>query len=417
MITQIIIFMKKITFLILVALTSLSLTAQTTYYVKPEGGKDSNDGKSWTTAYATFQKALDRASAGSTVWVAKGTYTPSKISGDESTDNRDKTFEIPNGVLVYGGFAGTEKENYELSQRNFTTNQTILTGDIDSDGNSTNNAYHVVVIVTRKAAVTLDGFTITEGSASGVGMNRINGMSVPRVYGGGVYLCANGKDILLNNNDINKNQSTNWGGGAFINSTNTTGGVYFIRNIVRNNTNPTSNGAGLYAQSESTKIYIVNNLVYGNYSAGNGVGVYINSKNFVAFINNTVVNNKNTAGSNSAGAVYFYLPTETGVITMANSIVYGNIPNKIASHGTNKGTSTVSHSIIEGGYDGVNILDTNPLFTDATKDNYTLAVGSPAINVGDKVSYDAELFGNTDQAGKNRFKAAIDLGAYEFTTK
>lgn len=68
----------------------------TTYFVRtPEtGGKDSNDGLSWATAFPTLRKALTQAkmSGVKNIWIAAGTY---KESG---------TVNMVDGVNVYGGF-------------------------------------------------------------------------------------------------------------------------------------------------------------------------------------------------------------------------------------------------------------------------------------------------------------------------
>jgi predicted outer membrane repeat protein len=63
-----------------------------TYYVRtPEtGGDDSHDGKSWATAFATIEHALNTATSGKKVWVAQGVYRENLIMKD--------------GVDVYGGF-------------------------------------------------------------------------------------------------------------------------------------------------------------------------------------------------------------------------------------------------------------------------------------------------------------------------
>src|SRR5207237_586928 len=81
-------------------------------------------------------------------------------------------------VRVYGGFAGTETMR---SQRNPTTNVTILSGDIGTVGVATDNSYHVVTSdSTVTATGILDGFTVTSGQADGA--------SDPTDRGGGAYV-------------------------------------------------------------------------------------------------------------------------------------------------------------------------------------------------------------------------------------
>ena len=67
-------------------------------YVKPGTSGNCN---SWATA-CELQTALGQAFYGDEIWVAAGTYKPTTGS------DRNATFALPNGVGVYGGFAGTE---------------------------------------------------------------------------------------------------------------------------------------------------------------------------------------------------------------------------------------------------------------------------------------------------------------------
>lgn len=70
-------------------------------------GNDSNDGYSWDQALRTPAAALTLAAAGaaSEIWIATGTYNAGTLHG----------FEIPAGVMVYGGFQGLEQTLAERS--------------------------------------------------------------------------------------------------------------------------------------------------------------------------------------------------------------------------------------------------------------------------------------------------------------
>ena len=61
------------------------------------------DGSSWQEAYTDLQSALLVAAPGTEVWVATGVYRP-----DMGTLAKDVSFIPPTGVLIFGGFAGTE---------------------------------------------------------------------------------------------------------------------------------------------------------------------------------------------------------------------------------------------------------------------------------------------------------------------
>ncbi len=67
------------------------------------------------------------------IWVAKGTYKPAFA-------NRDSAFIMRNNVASFGGFAGIETQ---LSQRNWQLNPTILSGDIGTVGNRSDNSHDV----------------------------------------------------------------------------------------------------------------------------------------------------------------------------------------------------------------------------------------------------------------------------------
>src|ERR1700740_305341 len=97
--------MKKITLGLLFSIVTLfSANAQTIYVNYAASGL--NDGTSWTDAYTDLQSAIGATSSGE-IWVAQGTYYP---GGTTSS-----TFNMKNGVGIYGGFVGTE---VALSQRN-----------------------------------------------------------------------------------------------------------------------------------------------------------------------------------------------------------------------------------------------------------------------------------------------------------
>lgn len=158
------------TFILIVGL-SLNLNAQTNIlYVKPAGVK--GDGSSWEKATNDLQEALKKARKGTQIWVAAGLYVP--------TDGSDRhiSFEIPDGVALFGGFAGNEKS---ISQRSFLQHPTILSGNIGSE-DPDDNSYNVVYSKNASSTTLLDGFIISGGNANGEGA-----FSTRQRSGGGLY--------------------------------------------------------------------------------------------------------------------------------------------------------------------------------------------------------------------------------------
>ncbi len=188
-------------------------------FVKQSAG-GLNNGSSWTNAFTNLQTALGTPAC-TEIWVAAGVYKPGA--------SRTNTFNIKSGLLVYGGFVGTETL---LGQRNPTANITILSGDIDSndtnsDGNQIaetyndiqgNNSYNIVSMnwpapAQMTASTVLDGFTITGGKANG------NPAFPFEIVGGGLVchgaLSGQACNPTLSNLNFSGNFAENYGGAVF----------------------------------------------------------------------------------------------------------------------------------------------------------------------------------------------------------
>ena len=276
--------------------TILSTQAQTIRRVTPDGA-GSRNGTSWENAM-TLNAAL-AARGNAQIWIAAGTYKP-------HTDNRSTSFSILGDVSVYGGFAGTEDafdpDTNDTRPRDgdgVLTSVTILSGDLDGDDgdlpapgadqtvidayNATrdDNSYRVVILLTANR--TINGLTITAGSAvaSGIGAVRNGGGLSSTVAGTTLVECT-----------FTKNRAANDGGAAYFFSERTTltnctfsdntagnegGGVYFIRptntltNCVFTNNTARDSGGGVYF----TRGGILNGCTFtGNTTAVNGGGAY-----------------------------------------------------------------------------------------------------------------------------------------------
>ena len=398
-----------------------------------ETGNDANSGNSWTQALRAVQRGLDSASSLISksvcptveVWVAAGTYTPSQLanSNDAGADDaRAATFQLIANVGLYGGFAGTESAR---ADRNIAANVTILTGDIGTPGDTTDNSYHVVTGVTGG---TLDGFTITGGWANGKvndgrGAGMYNAASSPVVanctftdnganYGAGMYNEASSPVVT---NCTFSNNAANFGYG---------GGMYNIdsspalRNCTFTNNGAKYSGGGIYNVSSSPTI---TNCTFTNNSALDaGGGIHNIESSSPTVTNCTFANNIGGGISNGCAGMYCNL-TSSPIVT--NCILWGDMSGTSVSEivdADSFSSSTVSFSIIQGGYaPGANIITADPLFVDTGSGDLHLKSSSPAIDAGKGCMSHVTL---ADLEGHRRWDIAsvpnaidgLDIGAFEY---
>ncbi|MCK4887758.1 MAG: right-handed parallel beta-helix repeat-containing protein [Planctomycetes bacterium] len=136
-----------------------------------------NNGSSWENAFNYLQDALDIAVSGAEIMVAQGSYTPDSNSAvPDGSGDREATFQLINGVVIKGGYAGFGEA--DPNSRDIELYETILSGDLD--GNDANvsaawlhreptmgeNSYHVVTSDGTDITAVLDGFTISGGNGN-----------------------------------------------------------------------------------------------------------------------------------------------------------------------------------------------------------------------------------------------------------
>ena len=281
----------------------------------------SGDGSSWDNAFTSLQLALASANSGDEIWVAQGVYKPG--------ENRTDSFQLKDGVTVYGGFAGGETS---LEQRDIKNNVTYLSGDIGAERNNSDNSYTVVKLSSGSTA-TLDGFTIQDGNSND--------------DGGGVY---NDGNLTLKNVAVRYNQAADDGGGIRNNGT-----ITIIDSEITYNTSigtsNTSGGGGLINTGNSATII---NTTFSNNYANNG-GAIRNDTN-LTLINSNLSNN--TAYESGGGLVNTINPSnfspalaviDNSTITKNAALNSSQQDVKLVGGGiTNFGVTTVSNSIIAG---------------------------------------------------------------------
>ncbi len=429
-----------------------------------------DDGTTWTDAYPSFQSALDEAVSGQQIWVAKGTYKPSQELDGTTDTPREFTFQMVEGVEIYGGFVGSETATSQRTDYGLSgDNETALSGDIGTQGVDTDNCYNVFFngySTGLTSAAVLDGFTVTKGYADGNPNYRGGGMyneyKCPLVrncnftynialYGGALYMfnIYEETELLLNCNFINNGSLTagtcDIGGALSINSSSnfTIDGCTFANNNAADDAgsltlsgatikmtncifsgNSSTNGGALNIKYSSASVF-TNCLFENNTSTAFGGAISIEGNSGTTpepvFNNCTFANN--TAGGSKGGAL---LLDRYSTYTMNNCIAWGNTANGAENEITLDAgaTGTVSYSDIRGskpadvwdtdlGTDGGNNIDANPMFQLTGDYPYAISGVSPCVNTGNNsIPQEAnDIRGN----GFNRVvNSIIDMGAYEY---
>jgi hypothetical protein len=174
------------------SIITVDLTVINKLFVDTDGS--SGTGKSWGNPMKTLDDAINAANKTDNhaeIWMRKGMYYP----GGKSSSNRDSAFVVTNpNFELLGGFSGTETEP---GQRNQTANPTILCGDIGKANDSSDNAYHVLIIAPNGSDIgpnfKLDGLTFKNGNADGSTKYTYENRDVYQSEGGSIVILGSGK--------------------------------------------------------------------------------------------------------------------------------------------------------------------------------------------------------------------------------
>lgn len=358
--------------------------SQTTNVTLPDN-EDMNKylGRSFYTSFSTLEDALgyirsmrDKGHNDNfEILVAGGTYKPSNERNTTAAvthDQRLYSFEVPQGVSIYGGFVGTEFISSKVQDGNDLTtipgvtgtftcmgditdilnaraysdfnqnginepwelaNQTILSGQINASSTA-QNAYHVVFTdkgtATTVNPVVLDGLTVMNGETD----NQLSKLSIStdkneQGRGGGIY--SNGVTYTISRCRLLNNTAVR-GGAVFVRDAdlNLSGcilaGNKTVENKATDNTLASRGGAAYVSGiSKAVNLRAVNTLWANNESAGEGGAIGTNYAEGVSsshdpllyIMNNTFVRNKAITNP----VIY----THNGKSSIVNTLLWGNL--------------------------------------------------------------------------------------------
>jgi len=382
-----------------------------------------NDGTSFTDAYTTLQDGLANIEPVTTeIWIAAGRYTP-------HASNRSSSFTFSKENLkIYGGFNGTETS---ISQRNITANPSILSGDLENDGNTGSNLFDNSFHVTKITAngIIIDGVTIRDGASTETTGSNSRGSAIEKADAV--------TTMTLKNTTILNNYGT-IACGLYASFSN--GGDLTIENCIFSD-NDSRYGSGFYAltgDNQTLNVKVTNSLFENNRSrnfgstgyAGSAFWIRANGANSIvdAKITNCTFSKNIDIGTATVAerATVGMGKSATGSFTadVSNCIFYGNTTTGGAVsisigrvHTNAPGFTGVNNSIGEDGFSNLTYLtntsNANPMFMDTANDDFTLTSSSPAIDSGDNTKIPAGV--TTDLLGNQRiFNTTVDMGAYEY---
>ena len=366
------------------------------FYVKTDADGN-NSGLSWKDAFNDLQDAIDAAAEGYEIWVAKGTYKPSRIVHNftpvpNPTDNdydRFRHFALKDKVSVFGGFSGTETVR---DKRDWKINQTTLSGDLDNSGDlSENDAYHVILNINISNDAVLDGFVITGGNAD---YSLQPGVDLHPNQGGGMNNRSMAHPTIRN--CIFKGNSAHIGGGAMANLKSH---PQIYDSVFEDNS---SFRGGAVNNNESSP-YMQNTVFTKNKAEGGyGGAVFNKGKSRGSFVDCSFSNNSASDG----GAVN---NTVNSGITVSGSVFKENSAASGGAISNSQSDPLIIFSLFDsntadiGGGAIENFTDSNPKIAGSVfKNNSVTGIGEGGAiltNTGTPVVVSSLFYGNSAYSG------------------
>jgi len=331
-----------------------------------------------------FQNALTSAQSNNqddTIYLAPGTYHSNFRYKPPSSEHKN---------LTIMGEPGTNPDDIVLDGQGSGT--VLFLNDGDEEG--------------AVAEAVVEGITVVNG---------FRGMDV--------WLAS--YDITIRNCRVMNNNGERNGGGLYIGNQNPPPRtLVFENNFIQNNTVSedsmgVAQGGGVFLYSRRGNYIVRNNIVIGNAvqgttdPRGGGIFVGVHPDDKIYLIGNTVYGNE---ADRRGGGIF----ASGGSVDMYNNIVYGNTApvggDIVLSNAGSKSGFSNNYSNLEGVWTtSGNNLNVDPLFVDATHNDFHVQSSSPMRDAGTAEVPSPPGIPEADFEGNPRVVGlSPDIGAYEF---
>ena len=419
------------------------------------------DGLSWETAFSSIPEAIESARLAVVdgepfcqVWVKNGVYKPIE------------PISLAESIHVYGAFAGSEQQ---LIQRDLVMNVTAIDGENDIDNlfigstasklqnltlqNNVNHGsganYAGALYVEDVTDMIVNDVIFKDNGAEGEGTNdrgypgvggavavlsstvvfnhcqfiansAVGGEDTKwsyehdNGYGGAIY--ADQSTVTINNSLFDGNSATavnnegdGYGGAIYVFGSDITLQKVTMRN---NECHGDTARAGAIGIAQNGNAYIINSLIYDNFSDDYGAGLYAREDSYLFVMQSIIYNNDLGSTDTKRGAgIHVYDNTFADIF---NSIFWENGPTEIYNNSDNNDVAVYSSIVMDGDLGGDDIKKDRvstetPTFVDEAGRNFHHAAGSPALDYGATITAPED-----DLDGKKRNLTTPDIGCYEF---
>lgn len=464
---------KALFFLLILNLIFPILILSAEYHVGGTGASDSNPGTVGS-PWATLQKAADTVIAGDTVYVHAGTYKGFEIANKSGTSTSRIVFKADSGVTINENASGIHnKDGINLEMASYITiDGFTLVGSRNSstsragirvvgNGDDAAGVFSTGVIIKNNKCSQWGIWGIFCGFAENITIENNECSESAKEHG--IYFSNSADNPIIRSNRVWGNANA----GIHVNSDIDSGNLAnpkvdgIIRNALIENNIIYENGDGYVGVFDSSTgggsainmdgvqdSLVQNNLLYNNHASG--ISLYRvdgaeGAKNN-SIINNTIIMAQYKNGTSASRYCLNIVGAGTPYTPSSGNIIFNNIFYNLGTRGSitvddgSRANMKSDYNICEDYFLTVNDadsggdlvrditswrtlgFDTNSivvslaqmkaLFTDYDNKDYSLVLGSSAINFG-VTTFNSKSAPTTD-INTNARSVAYDAGAYEY---